>query len=70
MKLMMSDLKNKKILFYILVIFGLIIRLIPLLTKGTSDVDEMISWIERIEVNGWAGDIQEFIFRHHTFYFI
>jgi hypothetical protein len=55
MKLMTSDLKNKKILFYILVIFGIIIRLIPLLTKGTSDVDEMISWIERIEVNGWSG---------------
>lgn len=50
-----QNMLNKKIFFISLISFGVIIRLIPLLTKGTSDVDEMISWIEKIEVNGWSG---------------
>lgn len=50
----LNKISHKKILFFSILSFGLLIRLIPLLTKGTSDVDEMISWIERIEANGWA----------------
>lgn len=49
-----SGVLNRNIFFIGLMVFGVIIRTISLFTKGTSDVDEMISWIEKIDATSWS----------------